>query len=100
MMRYWDYYGNGMGFVGPVVMGIFFLLLIALIVVVIVSIVRASHRRGMMYPNGYHPGAYNGGFAGGTRADAANALTIASERYAKGEISEEEYLKIKENLSK
>ena len=102
MMRYWDVYGNGMGVAGPIMMGIFSLLLIALIVVVIVAVVRSSRRRGMMPPPGsFHPGAFQqGGFPGGPQAGPVNALTIASERYAKGEITEEEYLKIKENLSK
>lgn len=100
MMRYWDY-GSGMGIVGPIMMGLFFLLLIALMVVVIVAIVRSSRRRAMMPPPGsFHPGAFHGGFAGAPQPGPAGALNIASERYAKGEITEEEYLKIKENLSK
>lgn len=104
MMRYWyDLFGSGMGVAGAVMMGFFYLLLIALIVVGIVAIARSSRRRTMMPPPGtFHPGAFQqGGFGvGGPQAGPANALHIASERYAKGEITEEEYLKIKENLSK
>jgi putative membrane protein len=75
-MMYWN--GNGGWFwFGAVFMFIFWVAVILLVVWVVRRM--SSHGMGMMHDS--------------------NALDIAKERYAKGEISHEEFEKIKKNLS-
>ncbi len=76
-MMYW-YDGPGEWWMW-VFMGIFWIIIIAL---VIWGIIRLSGHRRMMMGGG-----------------GSNAMDIARERYAKGEISHEEFEKIKKNLS-
>jgi putative membrane protein len=74
------YYG-GFGWVG----GILGLLFWALVIWLIVSLVLRAGRHGCCMHHGEHHGA--------------DALDIAKERYAKGEIDQKEFEEIKKNLS-
>ena len=73
---------NGWAIAGMVILCVFVALVIAGI---IIALVRMSRRGYMMHDmHGMH---------------GDNALDIARERYAKGEINQEEFDKIKKNLS-
>ena len=95
MMRGFDggYSGfGGMGsWIGLISYGIFSLVLLALAVALIVWLVRLAKRAGTpVNPAGFaQPGA----------SETASALKLLNDRYVKGEIAEEEYLKIKKNLT-
>ena len=64
-------------------------ILVSIFVRIILRIVRGDrcHFRGRRY-----------GYCGADENQASPARTILDERYAKGEISEEEYRRMKENL--
>lgn len=81
-------YGSWIGLIGH---GIFSLVLLALAIALIVWLVRLAKRAGTpVHPAGFvQPGA----------SEAASALNLLNDRYVKGEIAEEEYLKIKKNLT-
>lgn len=85
MMRYYGGYGYPMmGFnPGGIIMGILCILLIIVAVFVIVRLVRHQH-----FYSEHKTGA----------APENSALKILNERYAKGEISDEEYKAKKANL--
>jgi putative membrane protein len=79
---------SGIGWIGAFLMGLVFLVVIALIVILVV---RMSH--------GAARSATNHG-AGQQSDSSARALDILSERYAKGELNDEEYAKKKAELRK
>lgn len=72
-------YHGGMGWVGMIAGGIFFLLLVAGLVALVVMAVRGGRRHGMPY---YPPPAGVG---------TSGAKEILQARYAKGEITREQY---------
>ena len=79
-MMGWGWNGNGdWWWIGGIFMVIFW---IAVILLIIWLVRRAS---------GHHMGMWHEG--------SSNALEIAKTRYAKGEITQEEFDKIKKNLS-
>ncbi|RJQ55945.1 MAG: SHOCT domain-containing protein [Actinobacteria bacterium] len=73
--------GYGFGLLGGLLMMLFFLLIVVGGVLLVIWLVRQSSQR---------PGPSMGG--------ADRALVIARERYAKGEISKEEFDKIERDL--
>lgn len=79
-MMYWGHWGDGViggwQIFGMVMMGVFWIAIIALVVW---GIKRFTHEK--------------------TTSTSSGALDIAKERYAKGEISKQEYEEIKNNLS-
>ncbi len=81
-------YGSWIGLIGH---GIFSLFLLALGVALVVWLVRLAKRTG----NSNAPS----GFGPTVSSDTTSALKLLNERYVKGEVTEEEYLKIKKNLS-
>lgn len=81
--------GSGFGWIGLIIHGLFSLAALVLFIILIVWLVRAVKRNRTM-PN-FH------GFT--PHNEAASALKLLNERYARGEISEEEYLKVKKNLT-
>jgi putative membrane protein len=74
------------GWVGWVAMGVGMLIFLALLVTAIVLIVKAVRRANARYEQSMPP------------PPASPAMKILDERYAKGEIGEEEYKTKKENL--
>jgi putative membrane protein len=86
--------GGGFSWIGMIIGGLFslaFLVLFVLLIVWLVRMAKRSHNPANF--SGYNPHAATPG------QDAASALRILNERYAHGEISEEEYLKMKKNLT-
>lgn len=81
MMRYYDY---SYGFMGMGLGLLLFLTFIALLVVVIILAARYMRRPGNTV---FHP-------------SYGKSLDILNERYARGEITEEEYKKIKAEIMK
>lgn len=87
----WDDYGNHMGgwgwgaWVGMALMMLLFWLLLVAAVVLLVRYARGDGTRGGSAQGG--PGAH------GTRAEGGSAESVLAERYARGEIDEEEYLR-------
>ena len=79
----WGYMHDGPGWAGWLFMGLFLLFLVALVVAVVVLLVRSTR-----------PGG--GAVLGSGRAAAAGpsaAEHVLEERFARGEIEEEEYLR-------
>ncbi|MDP4094800.1 MAG: SHOCT domain-containing protein [Bacillota bacterium] len=83
----YGFMGNGMGLVASILACVFFIAVMILLTVIIVKLLR-SKGRGPMHFSG-HDNRYYG-----------NALEILNERYAKGEISDEEYQKKKAEIMK
>jgi putative membrane protein len=80
-MMHGFYYGGGWGWIGFLLNAVLWALIIAFIIWLVIRLSRGGH---MMMHN-YH--------------DGQNALDIAKERYAKGEIEHDEFERIKKNLS-
>lgn len=101
MMRNW---GSG-GWIGMMFGGLFFTILLILVVILIVAMIR-RHGPGMHggpMEHGQHggPGGPGGpGHEDAFRKNVDSALAILNERYAKGEINQEEYLAKKNDLMK
>lgn len=74
------FYGGGLGWIGMIFGFIFFILIVIGIIFLIVWLVKRSN----------HPGAEN-------RAES-KALEILKERYAKGELTKEQYESMKKEL--
>lgn len=100
--------GFNTGFVGPMrswfglaLHGLLCLAFLTLVVVLIVMLVRHFRRsHGRISGHGHVDSQSQPKVTdAGPQAPVANALVILSERYARGEISEEEYVKMKKNLS-
>jgi putative membrane protein len=79
---------SGIGWIGAILMGLVVLVVIALIVFLVVRLSHGSARSGMNHVVSQHPDS------------SAHALDILSERYAKGELNDEEYAKKKAELRK
>jgi putative membrane protein len=83
-------YGYGMGFLGIALMAVFWIA----IVVGVVLLVR------WLMAGGTHMGGMHMGMGGpmGPSAGTKSALDIAMERYAKGEITKEQFDQMKKDL--
>ena len=79
---------TGLGWIGAILMGLVVLVAIVLIVFLVARLSHGSVRSGENHIVNQQPGS------------AARALDILSERYAKGELSDEEYAKKKAELRK
>ena len=87
----------GHGLIGMIIGGVIFLALVTLFVLLIVKMARRGR---MHHPMG--PGSYTAAKpeTPETSASVAGALALLNERYAKGEINQEEYLAKKADLLK
>jgi putative membrane protein len=79
---------SGMGWIGALLMGLAVLVVITLVVFLVVRLSRGPARSGMNSQ------------AAGQPDSSANALGILAERYAKGEINDEEYTRKKAEIRK
>ncbi|MDD2534313.1 MAG: SHOCT domain-containing protein [Eubacteriales bacterium] len=87
------FYGSNYGWVGMIGQGLFGLAILALFIVLIVWLIRLAKRAGNSSSQN------NFGSTSSYHVETASALKLLNDRYAKGEISEEEYLKVKKNLT-
>lgn len=86
-------WGNGMGAAGGVIGVVIMLAILALIVVGVVLLVRGLSGRQDYGQGGYPQGPPPGG------AGPKSALQILEERYARGDIDREEFLKRRADLT-
>lgn len=86
--------GGGFSWFAIIARGLFSLAFLVLVIVLIIWLVRMAKRS----HNQSHFGGYSPTTPAGSQ-EAAGALKILSERYARGEISEEEFLRMKKNLT-
>lgn len=94
MRGQWDnMMGNGWAWVGMLIGGLLFLGLLILIIFLIVRLVLSGNRQG---PGNVHQ---YGGRESAPRS-GSRAMEILDERYAHGEISDQEYIKMKNELKK
>lgn len=77
----WGYMHDGPGWAGWLFMGLFLLFLVALVVAVVVLLVRSTR-----------PGGSGAG-TGAAPTGPSGAEALLEERFARGEIEEEEYLR-------
>lgn len=89
----------GLGWAGLIVRGLISLLILALVITLIVMLIRNSNRNRNTLGSTQYPVTPSGSTAIGKTGDDANALRLLNERYARGEIGEEEYKVIKKNLT-
>jgi putative membrane protein len=91
MMHGWGFYGGlgGFNWIGMIVGGIFTLIILVLLILLIIWIIRRLSGRHM---GGYH---YMQGGMGGQ-----SAKEILQMRYAKGEITQEQYQQMLAELNK
>ena len=78
----WGYMHDGLGWAGWLFMGLFLLVLLALVVAVVVLLVRSTR-----------PGGSAVAGTGAAPAGPSTAEQLLEERFARGEIEEEEYLR-------
>ncbi len=92
MMHGWGFYGGGLGWVGMILGGLFTLIVIVLLILFIVWIIRrmSGHRMGGNYWMQGGPGGPGG----------PSAKDILQMRYAKGEITQEQYQQMLAELNK
>lgn len=77
----WGSWFGGYGWIGMIFSFVFFILIIAAVIFVLKKLL----------PNDRYSDSY-------VKHSSSRALEILKERYAKGEISEEEFLRMKKNL--
>jgi len=85
------------GIIGMVLGGLFFL---GLLVVLVLLIVAATRKGGWHHPVHGNEKIENESKGPDLNSSAINAMAILNERYAKGEINQEEYLSKKSDLQK
>lgn len=93
------------GVLGMLLGGLLFLGFIVLVTLIIISIARkgkmhSSYHHGMKVPGTNNPNDVTESKPVDSTLATVNALTILNERYAKGEINQEEYLGKKSDLLK
>ncbi len=91
MMHGFGFYGGGFNWIGMIVGGIFTLIILVLLVLLIVFIIRRL--------SGHGPGMYRHMYAGGP-GGGTSAKDILQERYAKGEITQEQYRQMLDEINK
>jgi uncharacterized membrane protein len=85
--------GTGLRWISLIFHGLFGLACLVALIVLIVYLVRAAKQ------NHSQPQTTPAGGVTQQADTSASALVILNERYARGEISEEDYLKMKKNLT-
>lgn len=91
-------FSSGVGWIALIFHDFFSLAILAALVVLIVHLVRSSKRNKTQAALTTATDTTRP-VQSTTIGTATSALTILNERYVKGEISEEDYLKMKKNLS-
>ena len=90
--------GSGLGWIGLISHTLFNLAIIVALIVLIVHFVRSGKRSKLTAASQATADATSSA-PSAAQDSSASALVILNERYARGEISEEEFLQMKKNLA-